>query len=193
MLVTDVAVSSSHDRKPSMSCILYPMMNFSPQHWQTVYIFKTKFVVDLVYLYRTNFQNVDTAVVSNNTTDTCSPPPQSYPHGGLIHHSDSHFDLQLLVSILQYRGLSPDVTTRRAVLILNEWVLQEFFREGRVVEGAHFVYYTEWEKYWLSVGAGRGVITWLWRCSFSLMFHTDKLKKKVLLIHKLNKYLSKHK
>lgn len=84
MLVADVAVSSSHERKPSMSCILYPMMNFSPQHWQTVYIFKTKFVVDLVYLYRTNFQNVDTVVVSNNTTDTCSahiPPPILPPRG----------------------------------------------------------------------------------------------------------------
>jgi hypothetical protein len=84
MLVADVTVSSSHDRKPSMSCILYPMMNFSPQHWQTVYIFKTKLVVDLVYLYRTNFQNVDTVVVSNNTTDTCSahPPPILPPRGG---------------------------------------------------------------------------------------------------------------
>ena len=123
LLVADVAVSSSYERKPSMSCILYPMMNFSPQHWQTVYIFKTKFVVDLVYLYRTNFQNVDTVAVSNNTNDTCSAPPPILPPRGLIHHCDSHFDLQLLVSILQYRGLSPDVTTRRAVLILNEWVL----------------------------------------------------------------------
>lgn len=84
MLAADVAVSSSHDTKPSMSCILYPMMNFSSQHWQTVYIFKTKFVVDLVYLYRTNFQNVDTVVVSNNTTDTCSahPHPNPTPTGG---------------------------------------------------------------------------------------------------------------
>ena len=122
LLVADVAVSSSHERKPSMSCILYPMMNFSPQNWQTVYIFKTKFVVELVYFYRKNFQNVDTVAVSNNTTETCSAPP-ILPPRGLIHHCDSHFDLQLLVSILQYRGLSPDVTTRRAVLILNEWVL----------------------------------------------------------------------
>jgi hypothetical protein len=75
MLVADVSVSSSLDRKPSMSCIVYPMMNFSPQHWQTVYIFKIKIAVDLVYLYRTNFQNVDTVLVSNNTTDTCSPHP----------------------------------------------------------------------------------------------------------------------
>ena len=82
LLVADVAISSSYERKPSMSCILYPMMNFSPQHWQTVYIFKTKFVVDLVYLYRTNFQNVDTVAVSNNTNDTCSAPPPILPPRG---------------------------------------------------------------------------------------------------------------
>jgi len=90
MLVADVAVSSSHNRKPSISCILYLVMNFSPQHWQTVYIFKTNFIVDLVYLYRTNFQNVDTVVVSNNTTDTCSatllilPPRGAHPSLWLV-------------------------------------------------------------------------------------------------------------
>jgi len=144
MLVTDVAVSSSHDRKPSMSCILYPMMNFSPQHWQTVYIFKTKFIVDLVYLYRTNFQNVDTVVVSNNTTDTCSAPlPNLTPTGG-----SSITLTRILTCNFSFPYFSIGVCPRTSQHVAPCWFSMNGCsrnyseRESRVVEGAHFVYYT---------------------------------------------------
>jgi hypothetical protein len=63
--------------------VLYPMMNFSQTLTDCLHI-QNKIRVDSAYLYKTNFQNANTAVMSNNMANTCSPPPPTLRRGSSI-------------------------------------------------------------------------------------------------------------